>query len=105
MAKCPEVLAAKRWGLAALVGWNEEIIHRNRRCDQRLIGEIGDEGLKRGAVGLNPVRPRVAVEQLVNFIDVAHEEWRHVAQRAQIEHFLESDLFGLAKRVVEARGN
>src|SRR6266478_3884551 len=96
---------SKRMRTGCLVGWNEEIIHRNGRRDQRLIGEIGDEGFERGTVGLNPVRPRVAVEQLVNFIDIAHEERRHVAQRAQIKHFLERDLFGFAKRVVEARGN
>src|SRR5262249_6199828 len=86
-------------------GWNEEIIHRNGRGDQRLIGKIGDEGFERGAVGLETVRPRVAIEQLVNFIDVAHEERRHVAQCAQIEHFLERDLFGLAKRIVKAGGD
>src|SRR5262249_10557198 len=88
-----------------LVGRNEEIIHRNGRGDQRLIGEIGDEGFERRPVGFKPVRPWVAIEQLVNFIDVAHEERRHVAQRAQIEHFLERDLLGFAKRVVQARGN
>src|SRR5437867_2140710 len=84
------------------MGWNEEIIHRNGRADQRLVDEIGDEGFQGRPVGLYAVWPGVAVEQLVNLVDVAHQEWRHVAQCAQVEHFLERDLLGLAKRVVEA---
>ena len=65
--------------LRTLVGWNEEIIHRNGRSDQRLINEIGDEGFQRRPVGFDAVWPRIAIEQLVNLVDVAHQERRHVA--------------------------
>src|SRR5215211_6671126 len=66
----------------ASVGQNKEIVHRNRCGDQRLVGEVGHEGFQSGAVGLDSIRPRIAVEELVDFVDVPHQKRRHVAQRA-----------------------
>ena len=44
------------------------------------------------SIGLEAVGPRVAVEDFVDLVDVTHQERRHVAERAQVEHLLERDL-------------
>src|SRR5215207_8136997 len=46
------------------VGRHEQLVHRNGRCDQRLVGQVLHQRLQRRPVRLDPVGPWIAIEEL-----------------------------------------
>src|SRR5262245_47112023 len=73
----------------------EQRLDRHRLLDQRLVGEILHKRLERRPVGLDPVRPRVAAEHLVDLLQLRRHPRQHVAQRAELAHLLRGDRLGL----------
>src|SRR5271154_2825254 len=91
------------WRLA--VGRHEQIVDLHRRGNEAQILLVGDERLQRRPAGLDAVRPRIAVKNFPDVVDLAHQERRHVTDRAQVEQFLQRDLLRLDEGIVEARGD
>src|SRR5262249_52083353 len=84
---------------------HEHIVDFDRLADQAEILLILHQRFQGLPVRLDAVGPRIAVEDVPDVVDLAHQEWRHVAHRAQIEQFLQRDMFRLDEGVVKARGD
>src|SRR5712691_8891273 len=84
---------------------DKQIVHPHRRGDDRLLGHVADERFEGRTVGLDPVGPRIAAENLIDLVEVGGHPGQHVAERSQEAHLGEGAVLRFAERVVKARGD
>src|ERR1039458_5709808 len=78
---------------------NKEILQWEHRLEHRLLDQELHEGFERSSVRLDPVGPRVALEHVVDLVQVSGKPGQHVAKSTQVAHPLVGNLLRFAQRV------
>src|SRR5437879_9489793 len=84
---------------------DEQILNRDRLLNKVLLEHVLDKCLQSRAIWLDPVRPGIAAEHLVDLLDLGQQPRQHIAERAGIAHAGERPALGFDAGLVEARRN